>query len=94
MTPTNMDKLNRELAGKLGIPWYEITFPECGVTNPDFVTNPTLVLREIMKQKKLSQFRMYLDDPTMDDFTADYILDTAEGKFARAALKWMGKGKV
>ena len=67
--------------------------------NPDFIAHPTLVLVEMKRIGKLQDFIYYVTsrwDSALQ--LADYILDTAEGRMALAAIEWLekeeGKGGV
>ena len=111
MTPAEKNALNRELAEKLRFCRHEWDSPVlhgqlyqcklCGIMaghpwHPDFIANPTLVLREMMKRKDWDTFiyRLYntiLEDHDGNDplkyFIVDYILDTTEGNLARVAME-------
>lgn len=66
---------------------------------PNFISDPRLVLREIMKQKNFLEFsRDKLDCPWDEDrvywnyIHTDYILDTT-GLLVKAATEWIEKEK-
>ena len=109
---TNQD-INRRFAELVGLCWHEwvasysqrickhcgyrVSASDYGPANPDFISDPRLVLREMMKRKDFLEFsRDKLDCPWEDDRVywnyvhTDYILDTT-GLLAMAAIEWLEK---
>jgi hypothetical protein len=96
--------LNRELAELLGVPHY--SWKTKGMdgkdyihSDPDFISDPRLVLREMRKRKDWDEFFAYLL-PVGYNLSyresayvlVDYITDTT-GLLAKAAVEWLRKEK-
>ena len=85
-----------EMVCTCGITFFPNGFDgHCKDNNPDFISNPTLVLVEMMKREDwpefiVKQFTYSYTEP-IRAFSEDYILDTTEGKLALAASEWMKK---
>ena len=114
MTNTERDQINRRFAELVGMCWHERIDEmtcTCGLgfrtnaiymhiqdSNPDFIANPTLVLKEMLKRKDWHNFLDIIGLPYWDEhdikhsaIDAMFILDETEGLLVKAGIEWLEK---